>query len=310
MSLNRFILVPGIHLRLLLLITLTSISTALSQTTVLDGKVMDSLNQPIPHTNLIASPYQAGESVSFAIADFDGKYKLNLQADVDYKIEITSMGYSSKIDSLRISKNTTKNYILKESTTALEQVVIKAKMAMVVREDTITYRTDKFITGDERKLRDVLKKLPGVEVDREGNVTVNGKKVDKLMVDGQDFFGGDTKLGVNHIPADAVDEVEAIDNYHEVAFMKGLSDSDRMAMNIKLKEDKKSFVFGETEAGSGDKDRYYVQPTLFYYSPNTTVNFIGSLNNINKSPLNFQDVIRFSGSDLSYMENTVLSSNE
>src|SRR5690625_6508129 len=70
---------------------------------------MDSLNQPIPHTNLIASPYQAGESVSFAIADFDGKYKLNLQADVDYKIEITSMGYSSKIDSLRISKNTTKN---------------------------------------------------------------------------------------------------------------------------------------------------------------------------------------------------------
>src|SRR5690625_7888192 len=128
---------------------------------------MDSLKQPIPHTNLIASSYQAGESISFAIADFDGKYKLNLQADVEYKIEITSMGYSSKIDSLRISKNTTKNYILKESTTALEQVVIKAKMAMVVREDTITYRTDKFITGDERKLGDVLKKLPGGEVDRE-----------------------------------------------------------------------------------------------------------------------------------------------
>src|SRR5690625_5236155 len=127
---------------------------------------MDSLNQPIPHTNLIASPYQAGENVSFAIADFDGKYKLNLQTDVDYKIEITSMGFSSKTDSLSITKNTIKNYILKESTTALEQVVIKAKMAMVVREDTITYRTDKFITGDERKLRDVLKKLPGVEVDR------------------------------------------------------------------------------------------------------------------------------------------------
>src|SRR5699024_12843199 len=99
----------------------------------------------------------------------------------------------------------------------------KAKMVIVVREDTITYRIDKFITGDERKLRDVLKKLPGVEGDREGNVTVNGKKVDKLMVDGQDFFGGDTKLGVNHIPADAVDEVEAIKNYNEDGIWKALS---------------------------------------------------------------------------------------
>src|SRR5690625_1251122 len=98
------------------------------------------------------------------------------------------MGFSYKIDNLSITKNTIKNYILKESTTALEQEVIKAKMAMVVRDDTITYRTDKFITGDERKLRDVLKKLPGVEVDREGKVNVNGKKVDKLMVDGKDLF--------------------------------------------------------------------------------------------------------------------------
>src|SRR5699024_917475 len=155
--------------------------------------------------------------------------------------------------------------------------------------------TDKFKTGDERKLREVLKKLPGVEVDREGNVKVNGKKVSKLMVDGQDFFGGDTKLGVNNIPADAVDEVEAIDDYHEVDFMKGLSDSDRMAMNIKLKKDQKHFVFGESEAGGGSKKRYYVHPTLFYYSPETTVNFIGSFNNVNKSPLDWQDVVRFKG---------------
>lgn len=310
MLVNRFLKVSSIQLSLLLLITLTCFPSVFAQKAVLEGKVLDSLNQPIPHTNLIASPYQTGENVSFAIADFDGKYKLNLQTDVDYKIEITSMGFSSKIDSLSISKDTAKNYILNKSTTSLEQVVIKAKMAMLVREDTITYRTDKFVTGDERKLRDVLKKLPGVEVDRDGNVTVNGKKVSKLMVDGLDFFGGDTKLGVNHIPADAVDEVEAIDNYHEVAFMKGLSDSDRMAMNIKLKEDKKSFVFGETEAGGGVEDRYFIQPTLFYYSPKTTVNFIGSLNNINESSLNFQDVLRFSGSDLSFMDNTVLSSNE
>lgn len=281
-----------------------------SQRIQLEGKIIDSLNQPIPHTNIIATPYQDGKSMYFAIADFDGNYKVSIEANEAYKLEVTSMGFSSILDSINISKNTHKNYILKKSTTSLEQVVLKAKMAMVVREDTITYRTDKFVTGEERKLRDVLKKLPGVEVDRDGNITVNGKKVNKLMVDGQDFFGGDTKLGVNHIPADAIEEIEAIDNYHEVAFMKGLSDSDRMAMNIKLKEDKKNFIFGETEVGGGLENRYYLQPTVFYYSPNTTVNFIGSLNNTNESPLNFQDVMRFSGSDLSFMDNTVLSNNE
>src|SRR5699024_11185739 len=187
------------------------------------------------------------------------------EKELTYKIEITALGFSSFTDSLKISENTVKNYVLKESHETLEQVEIKAKMAMVVK-DTITYRTDKFKTGDERKLREVLKKLPGVEVDREGNVTVNGKKISKLMVDGQDFFGGDTKLGVNNIPADAVEEIEAIDNYNEVAFMKGLSDSDQMAMNIKLKKDKKDFWFGESEAGAGIEKRYFVQPRIFYYS--------------------------------------------
>ena len=123
---------------------------------------------------------------------------------------------------------------------SLEEVLIEQKMAVVVKEDTIVYRTDQFKTGDERKLKDILEKLPGVEVDREGNVKVKGKPVTKLLVDGKTFFTGDEKLGVNNIPSDAVDEIEAIDDYQEVSFLKGLKESDKMALNIKLKEGKKN----------------------------------------------------------------------
>jgi hypothetical protein len=168
-------------------------------------------------------------------------------------------------------------------------------MAVIVKEDTITYRTDQFKTGEERKLRDILKKLPGIEVDREGNVKVNGKPVTKFMVDGKEFFTGDEKLGVNNIPADAVDEVEALDNYSEVSFLKGLEDSDRMALNIKLKEGKKKFAFGDVEVGGGHEDRYIIYPTLFYYSLKTAVNFIGDFNNIGKKSFSVQDYISFEG---------------
>src|SRR5690606_14735057 len=120
----------------------------------------------------------------------------------------------------------------------------------------------------------VLKNLPGVEVDREGNVTINGKKVTRLMVEGKTFFTGDPKLGVNNIPADVVEEVEALDNYSEIAFLKGLSDTDQMALNIKPKEGKKNFVFVDLEAGAGVEERYVVDPTLFYYSHQSAVNVI------------------------------------
>lgn len=307
---KKYLSKPSAPLFNLLAILAVGLSSAYAQNAQLQGKILDSLQQPIANTNLIATPLSEDSRITFAIADFDGKYMLKLQQEVPYKIEITSLGYASLTDTLKIDKDTSKNFYLKESHEALEQVVVKAKMAMVVNEDTITYRTDKFRTGDERKLREVLKKLPGAEVDREGNVTINGKKVSKLMVDGEEFFGGDVRLGVNNIPADAVEEVQAIDNYNEVAFMKGLSDSDRMAMNIKLKKDKKDFVFGETEVGGGLEKRYFVHPTVFYYSPNTTANFIGSLNNINESPLDFQDVMRFKGGYASYADNPVNSGDE
>jgi len=267
-----------------------------SQSIQLDGFITDSLENPLANTNVIATPLQeANAQIKFSISSSKGEYRLKLEEDQPYLIEITHLGFKKITDTVQLSEDLSINFVMQESTESLEEILIKQEMAVIVKEDTITYRTDQFKTGEERKLRDILKKLPGLEVDREGNVTVNGKEVTKLMVDGKDFFTGDEKLGVNNIPADAVDEVEALDNYSEVAFLKGLEDSDKMALNIKLKDGKKKFVFGDIEAGGGIEDRYLVHPKLFYYSPKTAVNAIGDFNNTGQKSFTIQDYLDLKG---------------
>lgn len=262
----------------------------------LEGSVQDSIGNPLVFTNILAKPKIKTESVAFAISDENGKYLLRLKKDTPYIIEISYLGYIKVNDSVLLSESTLKDYTLIESSDVLDEVVIRTEIAVLVEDDLITYSTDKFTTGEERKLEDILEKLPGMEVDADGNVTVNGKRVTKLMIEGKDFFGGDTKLGVKNIPADVVDKIEAIDNYNEVSFMKGLNDSDKMVLNIKLKEGKNKFLFGESEAGAGIENRYVIRPRLFYYSPKTTVNFIGNLNNTSEASLDNNAVKRFKGS--------------
>jgi len=283
------------HLFFIILFFLTGFSVLHGQNFQLEGQVTDTIQNPVPYTNFIATPLVKNLDITFAIADTRGFYKLNLRDAVPYKIEISHLGFSKITDTISITENTKKNYILKESSELLDQVIINQKLAIVVKEDTITYRTDRFKTGEERKLREILKKLPGVEVDRSGNVKVNGKKVTKLMVEGKTFFTGDTKLALDNIPADAVDEIVVLDNYSEIAFLKGLSDSDQMALNIKLKEGKKKFAFGDLEAGTGVEDRFLLHPKLFYYAPKTAINVIGDFNNIGKKSFTLKDYINFDG---------------
>src|SRR5690554_997828 len=163
-----------------------------AQSIHMEGTIKDSLNEPVLGANMIAKPLESGQKIAFAISDYNGKYKLTLNKDIPYALSITSIGYATINDTIQLSKNLQKDIRMKASREQLEEVVVRAKMAMIVEKDTITYRPDTFVTGNERKLREMLEKLPGVEVDREGNVTVNGKQVTDLLVDGKSFFGGDT----------------------------------------------------------------------------------------------------------------------
>ena len=102
-----------------------------------------------------------------------------------------------------------------------------------------------FTNGTEKKLEDVLKKLPGVEIDSNGEIEVEGKKVQKVLVEGKEFFDGDSKVATQNIPASAIDKVQVLKNYNEVSSMKGVTNNeDNIAINIKLKEGKKSVLEG------------------------------------------------------------------
>lgn len=261
----------------------------------LQGKVTDSLQQPLAYANLLAVPQSDALDITFAITDDKGNYKLKLIKNEPYNITVSYLGYTSQQLNLSIKEDYTKNFVLTENPDQLDTVELNYTPAVSVKKDTITYRVDKFTKGTERKLREVLKTLPGVEVDRAGNVTVQGKKVTKVLVENKTFFTGNSKLAVNNIPADAVDKIEILDNYNDVAMLKNLQDSEDMAMNIKLKEDKKKFAFGDIEAGVGLTNRYVLHPNLFYYSPKTNVNFIGDLNNTGFKSFTFRDYLEFEG---------------
>lgn len=259
-----------------------------------EGVITDSLKTPLSYVNVIAEQ-KDNNGILFSISDEKGRYQLSLQKDIEYEIKVSYIGFKSRIITIRAIEDTIFNFVLKEKTEVLDEIKIDAKLAVSIKKDTITYQTNRFITGEERKLKDVLKKLPGVEVDRLGNVTVQGKRVTKVLVEDKPFFTGDSKLAVNNIPADAVNEVEIIDNYNEIALLKNLEDSDDMAMNIKLKDNKKKFWFGDIETGGGIEERYLAHPSLFYYSPKTSVNIIGDFNNIGEKSFTFRDYLDFEG---------------
>jgi len=267
--------------------------TLFAQKVTLSGTVKDSLQNPMPYANVIAKPKDISKNLQFAITDNEGFYKLAVAEKDTLTISISYLGYKPIEYQFIALKNSKKDFILKQSSESLDEIVIE--MPVTVKGDTTTYKTDKFVDGTERKLKNVLKKLPGVEVGKNGSITVQGKKVTKMLVDGKKFFGGNSKLAVENIPADAVGNVDVIDNYNEVAFLKGLTDSNEMAMNINLKEDKKRFVFGDVEVGKGNKDFYKTSANLFYYAPKINVNFIGNLNNIGEKTFTFRDYLSFSG---------------
>jgi hypothetical protein len=282
----------------LLLFFITSIS--FSQSIKLEGVITDSKTIGLEMANVMAVNQVTKAMDSYAITNDKGKYILNLKPNTSYVLKVSYLGMQNKeLLIVTTTENSSKNIALEEGGIELDGVEIVREMPVSIKGDTIVYNGDSFKTGTERKLEDLLKKLPGVEVNADGEVEVEGKKVTKLMVEGKDFFDGDTKLGVKNIPADAIDKIQVLRNYNENSILKGVENNqDNVAMNIKLKSGKKNFWFGDMTAGIGiahEESRYLINPKLFYYSPKYSINLISNFNNIGELPLTVQDYFKFTG---------------
>ena len=268
-----------------------------SQSVSYFGTVSDSLNTHIEFANVVALDPFMNKIASFGITSGEGKFKLILQEGKTYNLKISYMGYHTyerEIEGVSNVKNPLE-VILKAKDMLLDAAEVIHEMPVIISGDTITYKADAFTNGRERKLKDVLEKLPGFEVDENGEVKVQGQKVNKLMVDGKDFFDGDTKMGTKNIPANAVERVQVLKDFNEISPMKGLDNNENLALNIQLKEGKKNMVFGDLTAGTGPELRYISHVNSFYYSPKTSVNLISDLNNVGELAFTIQDYFRFSG---------------
>jgi hypothetical protein len=288
-------------MRKIYLLLFAFISTfSFAQSIRFDGIIQDKSGNPLEMANVMAVNTATKAMDSYVITNDKGRFSLSLKPNTAYSVKVSYLGMQTKeISITTTAENLTQNITLESGGIDLQGVEIVHEMPVSIKGDTIIYNADSFKTGTERKLGDVLKKLPGVEVNADGEVEVEGKKVTKLMVEGKDFFDGDTKLGVKNIPADAIDKVQVLRNYNEISQMKGLdNNTDDVAMNIKLKKGKKNFWFGDMDAGVGiadDKTRYNINPKVFYYSPEYSINLIADFNNIGELPFTIQDYFKFTG---------------
>jgi len=281
---------------LTLLLVVTS-AVALAQEISLSGTVKDSLGVGVDMANVIAINTATQGLESYGITNHAGLFKLKLKTGEQYTVKVSYLGFKPESFTFTAGENNAvKDIVLQEQAAQLDEVDVTYEMPVSVKGDTIVYDTDAFVSGTEKKLKDVLENLPGIEINDDGQIEVEGKTVSKVMVEGKDFFDGDSKLAVENIPANALSKVEVLRNFNEVSQMKGLTnDDDNVALNIKLKEGKKNFWFGELTAGYGPDDRYLAHPKLFYYSPKYSINIITDLNNIGEVPFTRNDYRNFTG---------------
>ena len=222
----------------------------------LKGKIETIKGKPLISASVVIKDSLSGNSKGYTMAR-NGIYFIHLKKDYEnIAIVVSSYGYHRKtfeIKNPKKEKTYTLNFTLSaKSIEELKEVILSAKKLPFERKrDTLSYSVNAFKDGSERKIQEVIKKLPGVEVNEDsGEIKYKGKSVETVMLDGDDLFGRNYMIGTKNINVDIVERIEAIDNYTENPLLKGLEQGGKVALNLKLKEGKID-LSGNIDLGSG-----------------------------------------------------------
>ena len=227
----------------------------------------------------------------YTFTDEKGQFKFDNMPSSNFSVTIRNLGYRPVAKFVPVNKAEKTidigTVILATWGKLLEEVVVEAP-AIVVKEDTIEYNASSFKVKENAVVEDLLKKLPGVTVDKDGNVTAQGKSVTRVKVNGKDFFGGDVKTATKELPANIVDKIQVIDDYGDQATVSGIKDGDPdKVINIQIKKDKNKGFFGRVTAGAGTEGRYQASLNSNYFNNNQQISFVANSNNTNTSLFNF-----------------------
>ncbi|WP_188604937.1 hypothetical protein [Aquaticitalea lipolytica] len=190
-----------------------------------------------------------------------GMYNVNVSnlKNLDtLKIVANGLGYKSNIKEIiyKGQRELTNNITLEEKPEALKEVVLEAWEKIKVSKDTVTFRASKFTDGSVEVVEDLLKKIPGVEVLKNGEIEVNGKPIDKLLIEGDDLFDDKYKILSKNLDANNISKVQVLNNFEDNPVLKSFQESEKVALNLMLKEDKKNVWFGNINIGLGTNERY------------------------------------------------------
>ena len=240
---------------LILLFLLFSMKIINAQQAVFSGKIIDNTSQkPIKNAAVILISAKDSTIQSFVRTKVDGTFSIKYTSIGKNILMITHPLYAEYVDEVFIKNSTININTIKliDKSKLLESIIIKSGGAIKIKGDTTIYTADSFNVSANANVEELLKKLPGIQVDKNGEIKAMGEKVEKVLVDGEEFFGDDPGMAVKNIRADAVKEVQVFDKKSDQAAFTGIDDGNtKKTINLKLKEDRKKGYFGKINTSGG-----------------------------------------------------------
>jgi hypothetical protein len=265
------------------------------------GKIVDAQNKlPLQDATITLLALEDSATVGFAVADKTGAFEIkNINAG-SYITGITFTGYLQFIKNITI---TAANPVINMDTirmaadTSMLQSVVVVLPPISVKNDTVEFRAGAFKTKPNATVEDLLKKLPGVEADKDGKVTAQGEEVTKIYVDGKEFFSNDPKVAIKNLTAELVESIQVFDDMSDQAKFTRIDDGSRQkTINIKLKKNRKQGFFGRSSIGAGSSERYESSVSANMFDNKTQLSVVGGANNINRMGFTFNDLNNLSNS--------------
>lgn len=250
------------------------------------GKVSDNTGEPLIQASVRVLAVKDSSLVKGAVTNVNGNYTINGLKQGRYIVEASYVGYATAFTNINLNTDEmrVKPFVLSESAIALRDAVVTGiRTPIKVMEDTIEYSAESYKTQPNAVVEDLLKRLPGVEVDSEGKITANGKEVKKILVDGKEFFSDDPTVASRNLPVEMVEKLQVVDRKSDLARITGVDDGeDETVINLTVKKDMKNGWFGNVEAGYGSDDRYNANFTINRFWNDNQITFLGSANNVNQ----------------------------
>ena len=277
------------HILSFFLLSLISLSAFSQSNYEVSGTVRDSSGLSVIAATV---KLRSAKDSLFTRTNADGAFSFKGVKSGQFTLSITSLGFQSALRKYMYNEgegNLALGVInLKNSSKQLNEVVISGTPTVTVKEDTLEFRAADYKLKDDAQVEDLLRKLPGVEVDKDGNVKAQGKAVTRVRVNGKDFFGGDVKTATQQLPANLIDKVQLIDDYGDQANFTGVKEGDpEKILNIQIRPDKNNGYFTQGRIGQGNEGRYQGNISANMFNKTQQISVQGNLNNTNTSLFNF-----------------------